>query len=161
MTGDETADGDDSEGSCYQASYKCLTATGRPPLSAPGSSDSDDEVADKMGSESDSEPLWLDSGSWDLSRAIAYGVLTALDRSPESFNLSSLSSSSSLSSATSLSSWSAFPVADEGGLSAAVRPSRTAIKNTITDDQYGRCCPTTVGWTDRFPEKDGRPCKRF
>ena len=120
--GDETADGDDSEGSCYQTSYKCLTAAGRPLSSAPGSSDSDDEVADEMGSESDSEPRWSDS--WDLSRAIAYGVLAALNRSPESFHLSSLSSSSPISSATSSPSSSALPVADEGGLPAAVRPSR-------------------------------------
>ena len=120
--GDETADGDDSEGSCYQTSYKCLTAAGRPPSSATGSSDLDNEVADQMGSESDSEPRWSDSG--DLSRAIAYGVLAALARSPESFHLSSSSSSSPISSATSSPSSSALPVADEGGLPAAVRPSR-------------------------------------
>ena len=35
--------------------------------SGPGSSDSDDEVADEMGSESDSELRWSDSG--DLSSA--------------------------------------------------------------------------------------------
>ena len=76
-------------------------------------------MADEMGSESDSELRWKDSG--DLSRAIAYGVLTALDRSPESFHLSSSSSSSPISSATSSPSSSALPVADEGGLPAAVR----------------------------------------
>ena len=79
----------------------------------------DDKVADEMGSESDSEPRWLDSG--DLSHAIAYGVLDALDRSLESFHLCSLSSSSPISSATSSPSSSALPVADEGGLLAAVR----------------------------------------
>ena len=42
-------------------------------------------MANEMGSESDSEPRWSDTG--DLSRAIAYGVLTALDRSPESDHL--------------------------------------------------------------------------
>ena len=63
-----TADGDDSEGSCYQASYKCPTAAGRPPSSAPGSSDSDDEVADKMGEDEDEELRWKDSG--DLSSAV-------------------------------------------------------------------------------------------
>ena len=75
-----------------------------------------------MGSELDSEPWWSDSE--DLSRAIAYGVLAALDRSPESFHLNSLSSSSPISSATSSPSLSALPVADEGGLPAAVRPRR-------------------------------------
>ena len=76
-------------------------------------------MADKMGSESDSEPRWSDSG--DLSRAFAYGVLAALNRSPESFHLSSSSSSSPISSATLSPSSSALPVADEGGLLAAVR----------------------------------------
>ena len=38
-----------------------------------------------MGSDEDSEPRCSDSG--DLSRAIAYGVLAALDRSPESVHL--------------------------------------------------------------------------
>ena len=78
--------------SCYQAAYKCPSVAARPWSSAPGRSDSDDKVADKMGSDEDSEPRWSDSG--DLSLGIAYGVLTALDRSPESFHLSSLSSSS-------------------------------------------------------------------
>ena len=87
--GDETADGDDSEGSCYHTSYKCLTAAGRPPSSATWSSDSDDLVADEMGSESDSEPLW--SNSRDLSHAIAYSVLTALDRYPESLHFQYIS----------------------------------------------------------------------
>ena len=90
------------------------------PSSAPGRSYSDDEVADEMGSDEDSEPWYSDSG--DMSRAIAYAVLAALDRSPESFHLSSSSSSSPILSATSLSSSSALPGADDGGLPAAVGP---------------------------------------
>ena len=78
----------------------------------------------------DKELRWKDSG--DLSRAIAYGVLAALDRSPESFHLSSLSFSSPISSVTSSQSSSALPVADEGGLPAAVRPILMPIGSTTT-----------------------------
>ena len=84
--------------SSCQSSFKCSTAASRPPLSALGSSDLEDEVADEMGSEEDLEPRWSDSG--DLSCTIAYGLLTALDRFPESFHLSFSSSSSPILSAT-------------------------------------------------------------
>ena len=77
-------------------------------------------MADKMGSDENLEPWRLDSGN--LSRAIAYGVLTVLDRYPESFHLSSLSSFSPILSANSLSSSLALPAADDGGLPAAVGP---------------------------------------
>ena len=70
-------------------------------------------MADEMGSESDSEPRWSDSG--DLSRVIAYGVLAALDRSPESFHLIP---SSPILPATLSSSSSALPGVDDGGLPA-------------------------------------------
>ena len=44
------------------------TAAGRPPSSAPGRADEDDdEVADEMGEEEDKELRWKDSG--DLSSA--------------------------------------------------------------------------------------------
>ena len=44
------------------------TAAGRPPSSAPGRADEDDdEVADEMGEEEDEELRWKDSG--DLSSA--------------------------------------------------------------------------------------------
>ena len=88
-----------------------------------------------------SRPWWSDSG--DLSRAIAYGVLTALDRSPESFHLSSLASSSPVSLATSSPSWSALPVADEGGLPAAVRHilwRQTAEMGRLTKLALGSIC---------------------
>ena len=44
--------------SSYQSSFKFMTAVGRPRSSALGRSDSDDKVADEMGSEEDLEPWW-------------------------------------------------------------------------------------------------------
>ena len=57
--------------SCYQAAYKC------PTTAALGRSDSADEVADKMVQRRTWSLQWSDSG--DLSLAITYGVLTALN----------------------------------------------------------------------------------
>ena len=71
--------------SCYQGAYKCPTAAARPRSSALGRFDSDNEVANEMVQRRTLSLQWSDSG--DLSRAITYGVLTALNRSPKSDHL--------------------------------------------------------------------------
>ena len=59
------------------------TAADRPPSSATGRADEDDdEVADKMGEEEDEELRWKDSG--DLASAAKTPKAIARARSPES-----------------------------------------------------------------------------
>ena len=71
--------------SCYQGAYKCPTTAARPRSSALGRSVSDNKVADEMVQNGTLSLHWLDSG--DLSRAITYGVLAALNRYLESNHL--------------------------------------------------------------------------